>query len=334
MSASRVAAASMPRRSILAGMAGLAGMVGAGLGAGLASSALAAPRKRFFDRIGKPIGLQVYTLGDEPSKDLDGTFARIAAIGYRDIELPGLLGKTPAEMKAAADRAGLRLSSIHLPLQGMPGGAGLSLLSEPQRIADDLGALGIFQGVAPIAPFPADFRPQKGEDMKAAIGRSFAAAGKAHWQRAAATLNERAAALRPFGIVVGYHNHNIEFAPVDGTTGWDVLVAETDPRLVHFEVDVGWVAAAGIDPVAFFARHTGRCRWMHVKDVKASTRTNYVLSMDPTEVGSGKIDWARVLPAARAAGIEHFYLEQEPPFAIPRMDAAAKGYGFLANLRA
>lgn len=320
--------AQLGRRQFMSGIsAAAAGMMAGG-------SALAARKRGFFERIGKPVGLQIYTLGDDAAKDIDATFARVAQIGFRDIELPGLLGRKPADLKAAADRAGLRLSSIHLPLQGMPGGSGLSLMSAPQKIADDLGALGIFQGVAPIAPFPPDFRPQKGEDMKAAIGRSFAAAGKAHWQRAAATLNERAAALRPFGILVGYHNHNIEFAPVEGTTGWDVLVSETDPRLVHFEVDVGWVSAAGLDPVAFLRNHAGRCRWMHVKDVKASTQANYVLAMDPSEVGSGRLDWARILPAARAAGVEHFYLEQEPPFTMPRIDAAAKGYQFLSRLRA
>lgn len=312
----------------------LTGLCTGSVGLAMAGSPMAARRRGFFERIGKPVGIQIYTLGEEPAKDLEGTFARLAQIGFRDIELPGLFGKKPAELKAAADKAGLRLSSVHLPMQGMPGGSGLSLLSDAQRIADDLGTMGIFQGVAPIAPFPEGFRPQQGETMQAAIGRTFAAAGKGHWQKAAAVLNERAAALLPFGIIVGYHNHNIEFAPIDGTTGWDVLTDETDPKLVHFEVDVGWVSAAGLDPVAFFAKNAGRCRWMHVKDVKASTATNYGLQMDPTEVGSGRLDWAKVLPAARAAGVEHFYLEQEPPFAIPRIEAAAKGYRFLSQLRA
>lgn len=328
MSIDPIEATSSGRRQFLACLA--AGATGMMLG----GTAMAAGRRGFFERIGKPIGLQIYTLGDEAGKDIDATFARVAKIGFRDLELPSLLGKKPSELKAAADRAGLRLSSIHLPLQGMPGGSGLSLMSAPQKIADDMGALGIFQGVAPIAPFPPNFRPQQGEDMKAAIGRSFAAAGKAHWQRTAATLNERASALRPFGIVVGYHNHNIEFAPVDGTTGWDVLVAETDPGMVHFEVDIGWVSAGGLDPVAFLRKYAGRCRWMHIKDVKASTQTNFVLSMDPTEVGSGRLDWARILPAARAAGVEHFYLEQEPPFTMSRIEAAAKGFDFLSHLKA
>ena len=116
------------------------------------------------------------------------------------------------------------------------------------------------------------------------------------------------------------------------TTGWDILASRTDPALVFFEVDTGWVSAAGLDPAPFLRRHRGRVRWLHVKDVRPTTQANFALAMDPTEVGSGRIDWKRVLPAAAAAGVRHFYVEQEPPFTIPRIDAAAKSYGFLRAL--
>jgi sugar phosphate isomerase/epimerase len=299
-----------------------------------AGSASAKARPLFFQRIGKPIGLQVYTLGDEIAKDLEGGFARLAAMGYRDLELPNLLGKKPAELRAAADKAGLRISSIHLSMNGNEPPAMLSMLSSPQRIADDLGTLGAISGVLPIAPFPKGFSVNKGEDMKAAIGRNFAAAGEDHWKRAAAKLNEKGAALKPYGIALGYHNHNVEFAPIGNTTGWDVLVKETDPSLVFFEVDLGWIAAAGLDPADFLRRHAGRVRWLHVKDLKASTRTNFALGMDPTEVGSGKQDWVRILSAAEKAGVHNYYVEQEPPFAMARFDAAAKSAAFLSKLRA
>jgi len=134
---------------------------------------------------------------------------------------------------------------------------------------------------------------------------------------------------------VGYHNHNLEFAPLaGGGTGWDVLIRETDPSLVKFEVDIGWVAAAGRDPVAFLDRHHGRLRWLHIKDLRPSTSANFALRMDPVKTGAGRQDWARILPAAHRAGIEHFYVEQEPPFAIPRMEAAERSYRFLKDLRA
>ena len=321
----------LDRRKLLIGLAGAS--LAAGIGGGTAQ---AAPRRGFFRRVGLPVGLQLYTLGDEPRADIDATFARLAAIGYRDIELSQLYGRSPAQIRAAADRAGLAISAMHLAVstQPVPDPASLMLNSDPQRIADGLGALGARAGVMPIAPFPPNMKPRPGESYMATIPRSFAEAGADHWKRTAALLNERAALLKPLGVTLGYHNHNFEFAPLGNTTGWEVLMRETDPSLVFVEADVGWVAAAGLDPVAFLRRYSGRVRWLHVKDLKSETLPNFALSMAPTEVGSGKQDWARILPAAYRAGVRHFYVEQEPPFAMPRMEAAAKSHAYLAQLRA
>lgn len=312
----------------------LAGAVAMGAFAMIEGAAEAAGKKLFFQRIGLPVGLQVYTLGDEAGRDLDATFAQIAAIGYPEIELPSLYNHEPAEVRAAADKAGLAISSLHVPpvMRGM--GAGLTLGSPPAELAEALGTLGARRGVLPIAPFPENFKPQPGESMQATIGRTFAEAGADHWHRAAAMLNEKGAALKPLGIALGYHNHNIEFAPIGETSGWQILVRETDPALVHFEVDVGWIATAGLEPAAFLRRHKGRVAQLHVKDVAAGNTTNFALAMRPAEVGSGTLDWAAILPAAYDAGVRHFYVEQEPPFAIPRIEAARRSYGFLSQLRA
>lgn len=315
------------RRSLLTGLAASAVVLGGG-------TSFAASRAGFFQRIGKPIGLQLYTLGDEPGRDLDGVFTKLAAIGYRDIELPGLLGRTPAEIRAAADRTGLSITCIHLGLGPRAAPGSLLLTSDNQRIADTLGALGAHQAVLPMMQMPEFKGGQPGETFQTVLARGIAAEGADVWKRTAGLLNERAAALKPFGIALGYHNHNVEFAPVGDTTGWDILVRETDPSLISFEVDIGWVAAAGLDPVGFLRRHSGRVRWVHVKDLKASTMPNFALSMVPAEVGSGRLDWSRILPAANKAGVQHFYVEQEPPFTIPRMEAAARSYAFLSALRA
>ncbi len=288
-----------------------------------------------FERLGKPIGLQLYTLGDDPAKDLDGTLAKVAAIGYRDLELPGTFGRTPAELKAAAAKAGVSYSAIHLAAGAlMAKGPALTMMSDNQRIIDDLGVLGIKNAVLPIMILPDDFMTAPGNSFQEKIAASIARNGEDLWKRTAALLNEKAAALKPHGIAIGYHNHNVEFAPIGKTTGWDVLVREADPKLVHFEVDVGWIAAAGLDPTAFLKKHSGRVRWLHVKEVKATTVTNYALKMDPGEVGTGKQDWSRILPAAKAAGCKHFYVEQEPPFTMARIDAAAKSYAWLKQLKA
>lgn len=316
------------RRSLLSGIAA------AGAVAMSQPLEAAVSRKGFFARIRKPIGIQVYTLGDEAGKDLAGTFHKLAAIGYRDLELPQLFGKSPAEVRAAADAAGVRISAIHLAAMPNIPASALSMNSPAQRIADDLGTLGASAAVLPLTLLPSNFRPKPGMGMLEVLTTGIAEGGADPWLRSAALLNEKAAALKPHGIAVGYHNHNIEFAPVGATTGWGILMKEFDPALVKLEIDIGWVVAGGHDPVAFLRRHNGRVRWLHVKDVKPSTQTNFALKMDPTEVGSGKLDWARILPAAHAAGVEHFYLEQEPPFTMARIDAAAKGHAFLSALKA
>lgn len=300
----------------------------------LDGTAIAAPAKSFFKRVGLPIGLQTYTLGDDAGKDLDATFAAVAKIGYRDIELPNLYGRKPAEVRQAAERAGLKISGLHVPFGRKGEAPGISATGNPAEIAEHLGALGAKWAVMPIMLIPENFRPGAGESFAAAITRGVAAAGADLWKQTAAVLNERGAALKPAGIGVGYHNHNFEFAPIGDTTGWDILVAETDPELVSFEIDTGWVATAGLDPVAFFEPLRGRVAQLHVKDVAASNTQNFTLSMQPAEVGAGTLDWARLLPAAYAAGARHFYVEQEPPFAIPRIESVRRSYGYLAKLKA
>jgi len=291
-------------------------------------------QRSFFERVGLPIGLQVYTLGPDAGNDIDATFAAIAAIGYREVELPDLMRHTPAQVRAAADRAGVKISSLHVPMQAMGGPGALSFSGEAPAIADAIGALGAQWAVAPICLLPSDFRPRPGESFGQSIGRAVAAAGPDLWKRTAGLLNDKARALKPNGVKVGYHNHNLEFAPLGNERGWDILLREADPALVSFEVDIGWVAASGQDPVAFLDKAAGRVRLLHVKDVAAGNTPGFAITMAPAEVGFGTLDWARILPAAHKAGVRHFLVEQEPPFTIPRIDAARKSYTYLAQLRA
>ena len=283
----------------------------------------------FFDRKSLPIGIQLYALGDEPQKDLEGTLKKVAAIGFRDIEMPGLLGRNPADVRRAADAAGVTISSVHIGATG-----DLSVRTDPQRLADVLATVGARQAVLPMFPIPAGAKLQPGENLAAAFARAVREAGEKMWTDLAALLNDRGAALNAQGIALGYHNHSVEFMQVGERTAWEILAEETDPALVHFEADIGWIVSAGVDPLAFLKRYSGRVRQLHVKDVKAGLVPNTAMRTDPTEVGSGIVDWARVLPAAYAAGARHFYYEQEPPFAIPRIEAAAKSFAFLAQLRA
>jgi sugar phosphate isomerase/epimerase len=296
----------------------------AGAASAVSGTAQAAP---FFSG-GRQIGIQLYTLGPDAAKDLDGTLGALAKIGYRQIELPGFMGRKAADLKAALAAHGLSCPSIHI--QGRGGFDG-----DLAKLADDLATLGARSAVMP-SPFVPD---RVMESVKGLAGgdmyrKMMSLLTADDYKANAQFLNDKAQVLKRSGIAVGYHNHNFELAPQGAATGLDILLAETDPKLVSFEVDVGWLAAAGVDPLAYIQKHRGRFTQMHVKDIKASTQANFELRMDPTEVGSGRIDWKRLLPGAAAAGVREFFVEQEPPFERPRIEAAKISHDFLAKVGA
>jgi sugar phosphate isomerase/epimerase len=298
------------------------GLLGAGaalLGATLAGGASAAATP-FFQRHKLPVGIQLYSLGPDLAKELDAQLATVAKIGFKSVELAGYLGRTPAELRAAFDKAGLVCPSAHISPKG-PGGFSGDLA----KLADEMHVIGVKSVMMPIFYIPdrmggADLR-QGGVQMTAD-----------DWKWNADFLNEKAAVLKKAGIVTGYHNHNFEFAPLGETNGMEILLKGTDPALVTFEMDAGWVTAAGHDPLALLKAHPGRFTQMHVKDIKATTKANFELKQDPTEVGGGMIDWKKLLPAAYAAGVRGFYYEQEPPFAHARLDSARISYDYLAKV--
>ena len=290
-----------------------------------------AAKEAFFMRTKLPIGLQLYTLGPGLASDLDGMLSQVAKIGYRTVELASYLGRTPKELRAAFDKAGLACTSGHV--QGRPSGTDPSLLDTDRLIAD-AEVIGIKSLVLPMLPIPThiDLTPKPGDDRRNVLGRLAAQLTLDDWKATADLLNTAGAKLKKAGLPLGYHNHNVEFAPVGGTTGMDYLLKNTDPALVHFEMDAGWVVAAGVDPLALLKAHPHRFRQMHVKDVQATTKPNFAFQQDPTEVGSGTIDWKRLLPASYAAGIRDFFVEQEAPFAKPRLESIKVSFDYLNTL--
>ena len=285
----------------------------------------------FFKRTGLPIGLQLYTLGEALKADLDGLLGQVAAIGYRTVEMAGYLGRTPQELRAAFDRAGVACTSSHVQARANSTDPSLADLD---RLVADAHIIGIRHIVLPMFAIPervtASIKP--GEDRRAMLNRLGAEIGVDDWKATADLLNAKGAALKKAGLTLGYHNHNVEFAPKGDTTGMEILLKNTDQALVQFEMDAGWVVAAGVDPFALLKAYPRRFRQMHVKDVKATTKPNFAFQQDPTEVGSGIIDWKRLLAASYAAGVRDFFVEQEPPFAKPRLESVKISLDYLNAL--
>lgn len=323
----------MNRRAMLRNM-GILGAAAFIPGCSEGSAPTASPG-RFFERIGKPIGLQLYAMGEEVANDLPGTLAAVKAMGYGEVELPGTYGKDPAQIKAMADAAGIAISCLHVPAVAFdPLRDSLTFQADPDEVAAVAQGLGITKLVIPFPILPDGFAPGADEPFPAAIERAFSVVGLDHWQRTAERFNQIGSEMKERGIQVGYHNHNLEFAPLGDTTPFAVLMGETDPDLIKLELDLGWVAQAGLDPAVVLREQGSRVTMLHVKDVAQGGANSFFFGATPAEVGSGRLDWKTILPLAAEVGVEHYFVEQEPPYTIPRAEAMAKSARFLQTLEA
>lgn len=290
------------------------GLVGLGAAATALGGAAAAPRG-FFERRKLPLGVQLYTLGPLARADLAGSLKQLAAIGYRTTEIAGYLGRTPQQIRDAHDAAGMRCTSAHVQATAgtadEPGTGG-----DIARLIEHMKILGVTDVIVPGFPTPLNTAPSV--DL---------------WKQRAAFLNKLGAGLKGAGIGAGYHNHTGEFAPLGDTNGLEIMLAETDPKLVNFQLDIGWCVAAGVEPIAFLKKHRPRFKLAHVKDVKPITNPNGSKAMSSTEIGAGAVDWKSVLPAAYDVGIRKFFVEQEPPFERDRIEALRLSYAYLQTLK-
>lgn len=286
----------------------------------------------FFKKMKLPIGIQLYSLGPDLAADLDGQLAALAAIGYRTVEISNLAGRTPAQLRAAFDRAGLACHSAHVPARAT--GAEFSFQEDMGRLAEQMHILGIGTVILPTFYLPDRFNiaPLPGENFGDVMRRVGKQMSGDDWKYTADVLNRKGKALAQYGLRIGYHNHNFEFAPVGSTSGMEMLLSSTDPNVVTFEMDVGWILAAGRHPLALLEAFPRRFRLVHIKDIAADTAPNYALYQDPTDVGSGIADWPRLLKSFYKAGIRQFFVEREPPFSHSRLWSARKSFDYLNSL--
>jgi len=225
------------------------------------------------------IALQLYTLRRLAAVDLPGTLQAVAAAGYRAVELAGLPETRPGELPRLLDEAGLRVVAAHEGIEGLRNDAG--------AVADRLAAVGCPRVIVPWMP-DADRRTP--DDVR----------------RFAAELGGFAGTFAERGIRVGYHNHSFEFAPLDGTTVWEVLLADLPPE-VDIELDVYWAVVGGRDAAAEIRATAGRVRLLHMKDRAAGTEPH------DAPAGEGILPFPEIIDAGRAAGVEWYIVEQDEP---------------------
>ncbi len=243
------------------------------VGGACVSSSVFAARKKL-----NKIGLQLYTLRNEMEKDFTGTLEKVAAVGYKEVEFAGYFNRKPQDVKATLDKFGLSSPSAHAPLASVD--KDLESVIESARI---IGHKFI------VCPYLMPNERATLDDYHK-LGRIFNRAGET---------------CRKAGIEFAYHNHDFEFVPLDGKMPYDVLLAETDARLVKMELDIYWIVKAGQDPFPYFANHPGRFPLVHVKDMDNTPKRDF------TEVGRGTIDFKKIFAQAKKAGIRHYFVEQD-----------------------
>ena len=303
----------LSRRTLLGAAA--AGAAAAGASTVLGSPAQAGGHAGGPHRVPRDnISVQLYTLRNQLAINLEESLEELAEIGYTRVEHAGFVGRTAAQFRAALDAAGLRATSGHV---GIPQPFDAAAW---QRALEDANIVGNRYIVHPF--FGLDFAT--GQPIRdAAVYRAFAR-----------DLNRAGALAKRAGLSFGYHHHQLEVVPQNGqgrrVTGFDILTSETDPDLVHLEVDLFWAWRGAADPVDLIQKHRGRIRQVHVKDLDVNASF-----ADP---GSGLIDFGRIFEHARTAGLVEYIVERDDAGSPPRepadaLDTARVGYQFLRTVR-
>ncbi len=248
----------------------------------LTAAALPGLALRAEERI--PLGAQLYSVRQMAETDLPGTLRQIHAIGYQEVELiPNVYDLPAAQLRGMVRKAGLRAPSGHFDYTDFP-----TKVPYAQR-------LGLQWMVCPMLP------PSQQHSIDG-------------FHRAADDFNLWGKLCKAHGMRFAFHNHNYEFQDYNGTTGYDVLLKETDPDLVFLELDCYWIAQAGRDPLLMLKQLGKRVRMLHLKDRKPNQPTSQELNADAehfTEVGRGTIPYKDIVTLAQRLDVEHYFVEQD-----------------------
>jgi sugar phosphate isomerase/epimerase len=280
---------------------------------------------------GPEIGLQLFSVDAEMQTDPGGTLRSIREIGYRLVEPVGFYGRSARELRRMLDAAGLRCVSIHVrPQASSPGAPSLASDADTDAVLESCRELGVRCLVCPGVRWPQHVEEaMRGREVTmASVVAAFGKFTAGDWRECAAWLNRLGARAHRFGIRLLYHNGNVEFVRSGDSTGFARLVRETRPNLVQFELDCGWVASAGADPISLLRELKGRVGMVHVKDMLA-TPANHAMQLNPAELGRGIVDWPALVAAVRAAGVRFAFVEQEAPYARPPLESARANFEFL-----
>ncbi len=243
-----------------------------------------------------PIGLQLYSLRADFPKDVEGTLKKVRGYGIKNVELAGTYNLSPGNFKQMLDGVGLKPVSGHFPYE--------RFRDDLEAVVREAKALGIQYAGCAWIPHKGNFDEKTCRD-------------------AAAMFNRAGEALDKEGIKFFYHTHGYEFQPHDKGTLFDLLMAETKPDLVHYEMDVFWIVHPRQDPVKLLRQYKKRWALMHVKDMKEGTPRGLLTGSSDVKndvaLGTGIIDFPSILETAHEVGIKYYFIEDESPSAAEQI---------------
>lgn len=241
------------------------------------------------------IGVQLYTVRDLMKQDFAGTLEKVAKVGYQEVEFAGYFDNKPAEVRKLLDGLGLTAPAVHV---------GIDLLRD--KLDATLETAKIIGHKYIVCPWLA---PEERTLEK--------------YKEHATLFNKAGEACKKAGLQFAYHNHDFEFEAQGGKIPYDLLLAETDPKLVQMELDLFWIRKGGQDPLAYFEKHPGRFPLCHVKDMVADEKM--------VEVGAGKIDFAQIFSHSKHAGLQHYFVEHDNPG--DALQSITTSYQYLKKLK-
>lgn len=253
------------------------------------------------------LGLQLYSLRDQFAKDVPGSLKQTRDFGFKYAELAGTYNLKPEEFKKVLAEHRIKPIAGHFPYE--------KYRDDVESVANDAKALGLkYAGCAWI--------PHQGEfDEKTC-------------REAIEVFNKAGEALAKYGIKFFYHQHGYEFRPHGDGTLMDLMMAETNPKLVAFEMDIFWVQFPGQDPVKWLEKYPTRWELVHLKDMKQELKTGdqsgHTDVSNDVALGTGQLDMSGILRAGRKAGVKWYFIEDESPSVVQQIPVSLR---FLRQIR-
>jgi sugar phosphate isomerase/epimerase len=241
------------------------------------------------------IGMELYTVRSLTAKDLAGVLAQLAKIGYKEVEFAGYQGHSAADVRAMLDQNGLTAPSAHIDLP--------KIETEADTTFADAKVVGHRWITVPSLPRG----PRQTVD---------------DWKKIAARFNAAAKKVNDAGFKFAFHNHNDVFRKAGEELPIDILMHETDPALVSYQMDVYWVVNGGGNPVELLGKYPGRFKMLHLKDSMGAPDHKMA------DVGAGTIDFKTIL--ARSKGVENYFVERDDP--TDPMASATASFNYLSHL--